>query len=101
MIELVTIKNKIEQLSKKQQVEVLKIITTLDISYSENNNGVFFNLSNFSEAQLRELNDYISYVSDQEEALQELENVKNELSETFFSNKKNNIKENTANIIDA
>ncbi|MGI9555036.1 MAG: hypothetical protein ACR2M6_03590 [Vampirovibrionia bacterium] len=101
MIELVTIKNKIEQLSKKQQVEVLKIITTLDISYSENNNGVFFNLSNFSEAQLSELNDYISYVSDQEEALQELENVKNELSETFFSNKKNNIKENTANIIDA
>jgi hypothetical protein len=40
-------------------------------------------------------------VSDQEEALQELENVKNELSETFFSNKKNNIKENAANIIDA
>jgi hypothetical protein len=101
MIELVTIKNKIEQLSKKQQIEVLKIITNLDISYSENNNGVFFNLSNFSEAQLSELNDYISYVSDQEEALQELENVKNELSETFFSNKKNNIKENTANIIDA
>jgi dsDNA-specific endonuclease/ATPase MutS2 len=101
MIELVTIKNKIEQLSKKQQIEVLKIITNLDISYSENNNGVFFNLSNFSEAQLSELNDYISYVSDQEEALQELENVKNELSETFFSNKKNNIKENAANIIDA
>jgi hypothetical protein len=33
MIELVTIKNKIEQLSKKQQIEVLKIITNLDISY--------------------------------------------------------------------
>ena len=58
-------------------------ITNLDISYSENNNGVFFNLSNFSEAQLSELNDYISYVSDQEEALQELENVKNEFLKPF------------------
>jgi predicted component of viral defense system (DUF524 family) len=101
MIELVTIKNKIEQLNRKQQIEVLKIITKLDISYSENNNGVFFNLSSFNEEQLGELNDYISYVSDQEEALQELENVKNELSETFFSNKKNSIKESAANTIDA
>ena len=77
MIELITLKNKIEQLNKKQQIEVLKIVTQMNISYSENNNGTFFNLSNLSNDQLSKINSYISYVSDQETTLQELETVKN------------------------
>lgn len=94
MIELVTLKTKIEQLSKKQQVEVLKIIMKLDISFSENNNGIFFNLSGLDQQQLLQINNYINYVSDQEEALQEFENVKNELSETFFNNENKSVKDN-------
>lgn len=92
MIELVTLKTKIENLTKKQQVEILRIILKLDVSISENNNGIFFNLSSLSEQQLDNINKYIDYVSDQEEALQEFENVKNELSETFFNNNKKSIK---------
>lgn len=97
MIQLIALKNKIEQLSKKQQIEVLKIINTLDISFSENSNGVFFNLSSLSEEHLEKINNYLSYVSDQEEALQELETVKNELCETFFNGKKNSINETSVN----
>ena len=97
MIQLITLKNKIELLSKKQQIEVLKIISSLDISYSENSNGIFFNLSNLSQEQLKKINDYLSYVNDQEEALQELETVKNELCETFFNGKKNSINESPSN----
>lgn len=98
MIELVTLKTKIEQLSKKQQVEVLKIIMKLDISFSENNNGIFFNLSGLDEQQLNQINNYINYVSDQEQALQEFENVKNELSETFFNNENKSVKDNTSTV---
>ena len=98
MIELVTLKTKIEQLSKKQQVEVLKIIMKLDISFSENNNGIFFNLSGLDQKQLLQINNYINYVSDQEEALQEFENVKNELSETFFNNENKSVKDNTSTV---
>lgn len=98
MIELVTLKTKIEQLTKKQQVEILKIIMKLDISFSENNNGIFFNLSALSETQIGQINNYINYVTDQEEALQELENVKNELSETFFNNEGKTVKDNTASL---
>lgn len=98
MIELVTLKTKIEQLSKKQQVEILKIIMKLDISFSENNNGVFFNLSGLDETQLTQINNYITYVSDQEEALQEFENVKNELSETFFNTDIKTVKDNTVTV---
>ena len=98
MIELVTLKTKIEQLSKKQQIEVLKIIMKLDISFSENNNGIFFNLSGLDQKQLLQINNYINYVSDQEEALQEFENVKNELSETFFNNENKSVKDNTSTV---
>ena len=98
MIELVTLKTKIEQLNKKQQVEVLKIIINLDVAFSENNNGIFFNLSGLNEEQLNKINSYINYVSDQEEALQEFENVKNELSETFFNNESKSVKDNTVTV---
>ena len=97
MIELVTLKSKIEQLTKKQQIEILRIIMKLDISISENNNGIFFNLSSLSKEQLENINKYINYVGDQEQALQEFENVKNELSETFFKSKKNSIKDSSIN----
>jgi len=99
MIELITLKNKIEQLNKKQQIEVLKIVTKMEVSYSENNNGTFFNLSKLTNDQLSQINSYISYVSDQETTLAELETVKNELCETFFNGNKNSIKDtNTTNV---
>jgi predicted component of viral defense system (DUF524 family) len=93
MIELVTLKTKIENLTKKQQIEILRIIMKLDVSVSENNNGIFFNLSSLTKEQLDNINRYIDYVSDQEETLQEFENVKNELSETFFNSNKKSVKE--------
>tara|TARA_B110000858_G_C17808839_1_gene479652 strand:- start:1660 stop:1998 length:339 start_codon:yes stop_codon:yes gene_type:complete len=93
MIELITLKNKIEQLNKKQQIEVLKIVFKMDVAYSENNNGTFFNLSGLDDTQLSQINSYINYVSDQENTLAELETVKNELCETFFNGNKNGIKD--------
>lgn len=99
MLELVTIKTKIEQLNKKQQMEILKIIMKMDISHSENNNGVFFNLSSLSQDQISELQKYIEYINDQEDTLQELEDVKNELNETYFNTNGNPIKDNSTNSV--
>jgi predicted component of viral defense system (DUF524 family) len=92
MIELVTLKTKIENLTKKQQVEILRIIMKIDVSISENNNGIFFNLSSLSKEQLSNINKYIDYVSDQEKTLQELEVIKSELSEAFFNSNNKSIK---------
>jgi len=99
MLELVTIKTKIEQLNKKQQMEILKIIMKMDISHSENNNGVFFNLSSLSQYQISELQKYIEYINDQEDTLQELEDVKNELNETYFNTNGNPIKDKGTNSV--
>ncbi len=95
MIELVTLKSKIEKLTKKQQLEILKIIMKIDVSISENNNGIFFNLSSLSSEQLININKYIDYVSDQEKTLQEMEVIKCELSDAFFNSNNKSIKGNT------
>jgi len=92
MIELVTLKSKIENLTKKQQLEILKIIMKIDVSISENNNGIFFNLSSLSSEQLININKYIDYVSDQEKTLQEMEVIKCELSDAFFNSNNKSIK---------
>jgi predicted component of viral defense system (DUF524 family) len=101
MIELVTLKTKIEQLNKKQQIDVLKILVKHGIYVSENNNGIFFNLSSLNEEQLTHINKYIDYVSDQEETLLEVENVKNELTEAYFNENKKTIKDIPSNTITA
>ena len=95
MIELVTLKTKIEQLPKKQQVEILKIIIKSDVALSENNNGTFFNLSSLNSDQIEHINNYITYVTEQEESLQEMETVKDELCEAYFNGVKNSVKEMT------
>ena len=96
MIQLLSIKNQLENLTIKQQEEILKLLNKLNISYSENNNGIFFNLSNLDKKQINELEQYIEYTKDQEKALQKIENVKDELTKVYFKNIKarcNNISE--------
>lgn len=88
MIQLLSIKNQLEQLTIKQQEEILKLLNKLNISYSENNNGIFFNLSNLNNDQLKELEQYIEYTKDQEKTLQKIENVKDELTKVYFNNLK-------------
>ena len=96
MIELISLKKKLEELSKKQQCEILKVLIKLNIGFSENANGIFFNLSSLSKEQLSEIKKYINYVTDQEDVLQQLEDVKDELSKTYFNTNahKNSIKDN-------
>ena len=88
MIQLLSIKNQLEQLTIKQQEEILKLLNKLNISYSGNNNGIFFNLSNLNNDQLKELEQYIEYTKDQEKTLQKIENVKDELTKVYFNNLK-------------
>ena len=42
----IELKNEIEKLSKEEQIEIFKIITSNNIDYTENNNGIFINLNN-------------------------------------------------------
>lgn len=76
--DLEQLKNDIERLSKSKHIELLRILKENNISYSENKNGVFFNLSDLSPNVIQKIYDYTNYLKKQEELLSSLEKKKEE-----------------------
>jgi hypothetical protein len=90
MLELETIKYKIEKLAKPHHIEILKILKkSNDITLNENKSGVYVNLSFLSQPIIDEITAYIHYVEEQEATLNSLEIQKLEFQNTFFTEKGN------------
>ena len=85
-MDLESLKKQIEKLDRKQHIDLFRIIKDRNIVYSENNNGIFFNLSHVSDTDQEELQKYIKYVSDQELSLSKFESVKDDYKSTYFEN---------------
>ena len=95
-INLNSIKENIEMLSKFHQIEILKILQHDETcTLNENTNGVFVNLTNVNHQVITEMVNYLEYVKKQEKQLNDIESQKNELSNTYFKD----IKDNHVNII--
>jgi hypothetical protein len=96
IIELNSIRDKIESMSKFNQVEVLRIFSKYpsNVTLNENKYGVHINLTDLPEIIIEELKLYIEYVNTQELNLNEMEKQKEEFKNTFFGkdNKDNNSK---------
>jgi len=79
---LVELRNQIEKLSHTQQVEILRIIQTNNISFSENMSGIHINLINVDINTLNIIQNYLQYITVQEESLnvneQQMEDFKKE-----------------------
>ena len=88
---LINLKNKIESLDKTHHNKILNIFIKNNIKFSENRNGSFINMNNLDEKTLLEIDVVLGYINDQEKNLQEFENIKNELNNDYFSNKKNTL----------
>jgi hypothetical protein len=78
------IKSKVESMDKYHQIEILKIISKNHCRINENKSGVFINLSFLNDATIKELDDYIHYIYEQEESLKTMEYQKREFKESFF-----------------
>lgn len=82
---LSSIKDKIEKMPKNNQLEVLKILKKYQgVKLNENKSGIFVNLSFLSREILEEIDKYVSYVNDQENVINTIENQKQEFKNTFF-----------------
>jgi len=91
-----SLKEKIEMLSKFHQIEILKILQHDEAcTLNENTNGVFVNLTNVSHSVITKLVNYLEYVKKQEKQLNDIESQKNTLSNTYFKD----IKDNHGNMI--
>ena len=85
VINLEFIKSKIENMSKKHHIEILKILKTKSsIKINENKSGIFINLSFLPNETVDELYKYIDYIAKQEDSLNNIENQKNILKNEFL-----------------
>jgi len=69
----------VEKLSKKEHIDILRIIKLHqpDISISENSNGCFINMSCINKSVLDKIEHYIGYCKQKEDELNSQENKKN------------------------
>lgn len=70
----------IPTLVQPEQEEIFRIIRKLKVSYSENSNGIFFDLSSLSDDAFLQIKEYIQFCSttrnEHETRLKELETIR-------------------------
>ena len=80
------LKERIENMSKYHQVEVLRILTKFaSVKTNENNNGTFINLTEQSPEVISELEKYANYVDEQQIQLKKVEIEKEQIEQHFFT----------------
>ena len=79
------IREQIENMSKFNQIEILRILTkNKNVIINENKYGIHINLSELQDTMLDELMVYIKYVNTQEIYLNNAEKEKEIYKNTFF-----------------
>jgi hypothetical protein len=77
----------IENMSKFNQIEILRILTKhKDVTINENKYGIHINLSELSATVIHEIFVYINYVIAQEIELNNIEKQKAEYKNIYFEN---------------
>ena len=85
--QLQILKQKIEQLEKNRQVEVLRIIhNTQSNIINENKNGIYINMSSLTDNIIDNLKTYLTHINTQEKELIINEKIMQDFQNTFFEN---------------
>lgn len=99
-LNLISLKNQIENLDKIHHIKILNILKNNSIKYSENRNGIFVNMSSFDDKTIEEVKKILLYIENQEQNLIDIENIKQELSKDYFVNdNKDNINNNVNELL--
>ena len=84
-VELETLKQRIEEMDKSKQMEVLQLLRAYpEVRLNENGSGIFINLSCVPDNVLAELQKFIRKVNDQEILLEPAEQQKEIYKSQFF-----------------
>ena len=85
LADLNTIRESIENMSKFNQIEILRILTNhKEVIINENKYGIHINLSELSSNIIRDLLVYINYVNAQEIELNNIEKQKQDYKNNYF-----------------
>ena len=78
------LRDNIEALPVFHQIEILRILYKNHITFSENKNGVFLNLSYVNLDVIHKISEYVTFVQNQESQMCEFEKKKMTLSNQYF-----------------
>ena len=81
---LVELKDQLEGFERSNQARALKILIDNSVSFDENPNGVFVNMSNIQADVIEQLQKFVGYVKLQQKFLQDQEAEKELLRENYF-----------------
>ena len=85
LADLNTIRESIENMSKFNQIEILRILTNhKEVIINENKYGIHINLSDLSSNIIRDLFVYVNYVNAQEIELNNIEKQKQDYKNNYF-----------------
>ncbi len=85
--QLQILKQKIEQLEKNRQIEVLRIIHNAQKNIiNENKNGIYINMSSLNDTVIDDLTTYLIHITTQEKELIVNEKIMQDFQNTFFEN---------------
>ena len=86
--ELMNVRNIIEKMNKVHHIKLFEILKINNIPFSENRNGIFFNINSFNNKIIEQINNYIKYVQKQENNLKHTEELKNNFKNEYFKDNK-------------
>lgn len=78
------LRDNIEALPVFHQIEILRLLYKNQITFSENKNGVFLNLSYVNLDVIHKISEYVTFVQNQESQMCEFEKKKMTLSNQYF-----------------
>ena len=83
--QLEILRDEIQDIENTEQnhLKILEILHNTSANFSENSNGVFINMNNLSDEQIKKMVDYLNYVKKQKEKFEQVENIKNKLKKEF------------------
>tara|TARA_A100001015_G_scaffold215114_1_gene241490 strand:+ start:104 stop:418 length:315 start_codon:yes stop_codon:yes gene_type:complete len=84
---LTKLKNQIESMDKHHQIEILKILSKNMCKINENKSGVFVNMTFLEQSILKKIEEYLTYMKEQEENLITTEYQKQEFINSYFVEK--------------
>lgn len=76
----------INNMPENRHIEILSIIDKYTNKYTENNNGVFINLSQLEPNIIKKIYEYIIYIKIQEKNIEKIEKEKNDYSNIIYNN---------------
>tara|TARA_X000000368_G_C23003644_1_gene700097 strand:- start:651 stop:962 length:312 start_codon:yes stop_codon:yes gene_type:complete len=85
---LMNMRNMIEKMNNVHHIKFFEILKNNNIPFSENRNGIFFNMNSFDNKIIEQINNYINYVQKQENNLKKTEKLKSDFKNEYFKDNK-------------